>query len=111
MGSNAADCQHLAPADDDVSSVPGASMDIASASVEIAKAKRGWRLPERLPDLKGKWLTASTILWARMLPLAMTGAALSAWINLTTPAMWTPYGFATSEDSTGIHVDAVTAPT
>jgi hypothetical protein len=86
-------------------------MDIASASVEIAKAKRGWRLPERLPDLKGKWLTAYTILWAMMLPLAMTGAALSAWINLTTPAMWTPYGFATSEDSTGIHVDAVTAPT
>src|SRR4051794_18067701 len=86
-------------------------MDAVTANREIAKPKRRWlRLPERLPDLKGKWLSAYTILWAIMLPLAVIGAARGTYIIMTIPAMWTPYGFATTEDSNGIHVDAVAWP-
>src|SRR4051794_36490431 len=85
-------------------------MDVALGSVEIATPGRRWlRLPERLPDLKGKWLTLYTIIWAIMLPLAVIGAGSGAYIVLTTPTMWTPYGFSTTEDSEGLHVDSITS--
>ena len=70
---------------------------------------RRWplRLPERLPDLKGKWLAFYTIVWAIMLPLSIAGAIFGAYVILTTPTMWSPYGFATNESVEGVYVRAV----
>jgi hypothetical protein len=86
-------------------------MDVASTSGDVEQEKR-WRLrlPERLPNLKGKWLTLYTIIWAIMLPLALVGAARAAYIMLTTPTMWGPYGLHTTEDPEGIRVAAVMSP-
>ena len=86
-------------------------MDAAATSGRWLEPRRGrLRLPERLPDLKGKWLAAYSILWAVMLPLALIGAARGGSIVLATPALWTPYGFATSEDANGIRIDSVLQP-
>jgi hypothetical protein len=85
-------------------------MDATTTSPEVRRRNRWLRLPERLPDLRGTWLTAYTIIWAIMLPLALVGAARGAYIILTTPTMWGPYGLHTTEDSTGIRVIAVIAP-
>lgn len=70
---------------------------------------RRWRLPfpERLPELRGKWLTVYTIVWAIVFPLAIIGAAKGAYISVTTPTMWSAYGLSTTEDSEGLHVDSV----
>ena len=86
-------------------------MDAASTGGEILQRKR-WRLrlPERLPDLKGRWLTLYTIIWAIMLPLSVIAAGRDAYIIITTPTMWSPYGFATTEDSKGLRVVAVFTP-
>jgi hypothetical protein len=86
-------------------------MDVASTGGEILQRKR-WRLrlPERLPNLKGKWLTIYTVVWAIMLPLSVIGAVRGTSLFITTPAMWSPYGFSTTEDSKGIHVDSVFSP-
>jgi hypothetical protein len=103
----------LASLDVDVSfQAQGARMDVASTDGEILERKR-WRLrlPERLPNLKGKWLTLYTIVWAIMLPVALIGGSRGVYLNVTTPTMWTPYGFATTEDSSGIHVDTVMSST
>ena len=86
-------------------------MDVAYSRGERRAHKRRWlRLPERLPDLKGRWLALYTVVWAIMLPAAVIGSARGTYILLTVPPMWTPYGFATSEDSKGVHVDAVQSP-
>lgn len=82
---------------------------MATALASAQPAPRQWklRLPARLPNLKGKWLTAYTVLWAILLPLAIFGAVKGTYIGVTTPTMWSPYGFSTSQDSRGLHVDAV----
>lgn len=82
-------------------------MDAATTSVDPGRG--GWRprLPERLPNLKGRWLTLYTIVWAIMLPIALVSAVKSAHIVATLPPMWTPYGFATTDDERGIVVDTV----
>ena len=86
-------------------------MDAAATSGRWLEPRRGrLRLPERLPGLKGKWLAAYSILWAVMLPLALIGAARGGSIVLATPTLWTPYGFATSEDANGIRIDSVLQP-
>src|SRR5262245_34091061 len=85
-------------------------MATAVASAEPASRKWRLRLPERLPDLKGRWLTLYSVVWAILLPLALIGAARGTYMIVTVPPMWTPYGFATSEDPRGIHVDAVVSP-
>jgi hypothetical protein len=85
-------------------------MDVAATNSEETGRKWRLRLPERLPNLKGWWLTLYTIIWAIMLPIAVIGAVRGSYITLTTPTMWSPYGFATTEDSKGLHVDSVITP-
>lgn len=83
-------------------------MDVASSGGQILHRSR-WRLrlPERLPNLKGRWLTAYTVLWVIVLPLSIYSAAFSTYILVTTPTMWSPYGFSTVEDVRGLLVEAV----
>lgn len=64
-----------------------ARMDAATTSAKLRRRKWQLRLPERLPDLKGKWLTLYTIAWAIVLPLSVIGATRGAYIILTTPTM------------------------
>lgn len=82
-------------------------MDAATTAGEVHRRKWRLRLPERLPNLKGKWLTIYTVVWAIVLPLSVIGAVWGAYLSAATPPMWSPYGIATSEDATGLHVDAV----
>src|SRR4051794_10396939 len=65
----------LAWSDIDVSSrlARGARMDVAYSGTTKSNGGRRWRLPDHLPDLRGKWLTLYTILWAIILPLAIIG--------------------------------------
>ena len=77
------------------------------ASTEAGVRRWRLRLPERLPDLKGKWLTLYTIIWAVMLPISIAGAGRGAYLILTKPTMWSPYGFGTDETSDGLYVRAV----
>lgn len=85
-------------------------MDVAATGAELHRHKWRLRSPDRLPNLKGAWLTAYTIIWAIMLPLCLAGAALGTYGAVTTPSTWWPYGIATSEDTRGIRVDAVLSP-
>ena len=86
-------------------------MDAASTGGAIFHSRPRWlRLPERLPNLKGGWLTLYTIIWALMLPIALIGAARGTYITLTTPTMWGPYGLHTTDDPEGIRVAAVMSP-
>ena len=82
-------------------------MATAVSSAEPAPRRWQLRLPERLPNLRGKWLTLYTATWIILLPLAIFGAVKGTYIGVTSPTMWSPYGFSTSEDSRGLHVDAV----
>ena len=84
-------------------------MDAATTGAEVHHRRWRLRLPERLPDLKGKWLTFYSIVWVAVLPVALVGAALGQHLVATTPPIWTPYGLATTDDGNGIHVDAVTS--
>jgi hypothetical protein len=86
-------------------------MDVASTAGEVVRRKR-WRLrlPEGLPNLKGAWLTAYTIIWAILLPLALISAVASSFVVLTTPTIWSPYGFSTEPDSRGAVVTLVSSP-
>lgn len=79
-------------------------MATAVASEEPAPRRWRLRLPERLPDLKGRWLTLYTIVWAIMLPLALVGAVRGTYIVWTIPPMWSPYGVGTIEDTQGLRI-------
>jgi hypothetical protein len=87
-------------------------MDVASASAEFARPKRRWlRLPERLPDLKGKWLTLYSIVWAIMLPLAIVGPVRSAYVLsgwMAKPA-WLPYGIGINTLPDRVQIGAVSS--
>ena len=85
---------------------------MATAIVNSEPAAPRWRitLPERLPNLKGKWLTAYTVVWAILLPLSLISAAASTYVVLTTPTIWSPYGFSTEPDSHGVLVTLVSSP-
>lgn len=85
-------------------------MDVAATSAEGTGRKWRLRLPESLPNPKGRWLTIYTIIWALMLPIALVGAASGFYIAVTTPTMWGPYGLHTTEDAGGIVVAAVMSP-
>ena len=55
-------------------------MDVASASGEKVHAKRRrLRVPERLPNLKGKWLALYTIAWWAVLVLAIADTGFGAY--------------------------------
>lgn len=84
-------------------------MATATASASIAPRRWRLRLPERLPNLKGKWLALYTIAWAIMLPLALAGAVWGTYINLTVVPMWSPYGFSTTDTVQGVRIDSVTS--
>jgi hypothetical protein len=86
-------------------------MDVASTGREILQRKRlRLRLPERLPNLRGAWLAAYTIIWVITLALSLAGAAMGTVAAMTAPSTWLPYGFATSQDANGIRVDALPSP-
>lgn len=82
---------------------------MATAVASDEPAPRRWRvrLPERLPGLKGRWLTLYTIIWAIMLPLAIVGAVRGTYVVLTIQPMWSPYGLGTIEDTEGLRVYSV----
>ena len=82
-------------------------MATAVASAEPEPRRWRLRLPERLPDLKGKWLTLYTIVWAIMLPLSLAGAVWGTYINLTVVPMWSPYGISTTDTVQGVRIDSV----
>ena len=82
-------------------------MATAVASAEPEPRRWRLRLPERLPDLKGKWLTLYTIVWAIMLPLSLAGAGWGTYINLTVVPMWSPYGISTTDTVQGVRIDSV----
>ena len=81
-------------------------MATAVASGEPVARRWRLRLPERLPNLKGKWLTAYTVVWAVLLPIALAGAARGTYIFLTVVPMWSPYGISTSDTSQGLSIDS-----
>ena len=85
-------------------------MAIAVANAEAASRRWRLRLPERLANLRGKWLTTYTIVWAILLPVSLISAAAGTYAVLTTPTIWTPYGFATDPDSHGAVVTIVSSP-
>lgn len=85
-------------------------MATASASAELAPRRLRFRLPERLPDLKGQWLTLYTMVWAILLPISIAGGVLGAGPFFAMPAMFTPYGIATEETARGVEVTSVVAP-
>jgi hypothetical protein len=66
-------------------------------------------LPRRLPNLKGIWLTAYSIVWIAVLAIASFAIIRGAYIELTVPKkfQWSPYGFTTSLDNSGFHVAAL----
>src|SRR5690242_12677187 len=84
-------------------------MATAVASAEPTSRSR-LRLPERVPNLKGRWLTAYTVLWTILFPVALISAAASGYLVLTTPTIWSPYGFSTEPDSEGAVVTLVSTP-
>jgi hypothetical protein len=69
------------------------------------------RLPERLPDLKGRRLTLYTMIWAIMLPLAIIGPVLgthSVAARAERP-VWLPYGFNAGISGGRLQIDGVTS--
>ena len=69
------------------------------------------RLPERLPDLKGRWLTLYTMIWAIMLPLAIIGPVLAAHSVAARAErpVWLPYGFNAGISGGRLQIDGVTS--
>ena len=82
-----------------------------ATAVANAGMRRGFtlRLPERLPDLKGKWLIVYTALWAAALLVAIVapiGTAVLNYQGLGHP-VWRPHGVVTATTDTGITISAV----
>jgi hypothetical protein len=48
------------------------------------------RLPERLPDLRGRWLTAYKALWWVVLAASVVGLVAGQWPNLREPSAAEP---------------------
>jgi hypothetical protein len=82
-----------------------------ATAVADGKVRRGWplRLPERLPDLRGKWLTIYSVLWAAALLVAVVAPIRSTVLNyrgLGHP-VWRPHGIVTRDSDHGIIVTGV----
>ena len=82
-----------------------------ATAVANGEMRRGFalRLPERLPDLKGKWLTLYSVLWAAALVVAVVApiaTTVSKYQGLGHP-VWRPHGVVTNTDDSGITVIAV----
>ena len=83
-------------------------MATAVANADVRRGLR-LRLPERLPDLKGKWLTAYSVLWAAALLVAVVAPIRGTVLNyrgLGHP-VWRPHGLVTRDSGRGILVTAV----
>jgi len=82
-----------------------------ATAVANAEVRRGWNLglPERLPDLKGKWLSIYSMLWAAALLISVVAPISTAVINYKGLAhpIWRPHGLVTNTDDSGITVTAV----
>ena len=81
-------------------------MDAATRDGQVPRRKWHLRLPQRLPNLKGWWLTLYTILWVILLPVALAGAARGTYLFLTIVPMWSPYGIATTDTPKGLVIDS-----
>jgi hypothetical protein len=82
-----------------------------ATAVANAEVRRGLmlRLPERLPDLKGKWLIAYTVIWAAALMVAIVAPISSTVTNfrgLGHP-VWRPHGLVTATTDSAVTVTAV----
>src|SRR5690348_3709761 len=82
-----------------------------ATAVATAGTRRGLtlRLPERLPDLKGRWLTLYTLLWAAALLVAVVapiGTIVLNYQGLGHP-VWRPHGVVTATSDSGITILAV----
>ena len=86
-------------------------MDAASNDGVVRRGLLSW-LPRQLPNLRGSWLTAYSIVWLAMLAIALLGIFRGAYIEVAVPKKlyWSPYGFTTSLDTDGFHVAAVSSP-
>ncbi len=90
----------------------GLRMDGAYSAAVESKSRRRWRLPERLPDLKGRWLTLYTIIWAIMLSLAVVGSVRSAYVLASRIAqpVWWPYGITIRNIPNGVQFATAASP-
>lgn len=82
----------------------------AESGEAVEPARRGWRVPRALPRLQGRRLTAYTILWLILLPLAVAMPVISvvSSVRWAESPVWIPIGL--SVDSTGdeVRIDAAT---
>ena len=75
MGAAGADCQFLAW-QRTARKQPIRGRLVATAVIDREMAPRPWRLrlPERLPELRGIWLTAYSLVWVALLAIALVGS-------------------------------------
>ena len=76
---------------------------------EAPEQTRRWRIPAALPALRGRWLTAYTILWLLVLPLAIAipVAGLVLELNRASFSYWAPLGILPKSDGPEILVRGV----
>jgi hypothetical protein len=82
-----------------------------ATAVAKAEIRQGFalRLPERLPDLKGKWLTLYSVLWAAALLVAVVAPIRGASYNYywLQHLGWRPHGLLIAKDDQAIIVRGV----
>lgn len=82
---------------------------MATAVIDRDPVPRRWRLrlPERLPNLTGKWLTAYSLLWTALLAVALVGSTGGAAILATRSANgaypWAAFGLDITGTLPGTH--------
>jgi hypothetical protein len=84
-------------------------MATAVVSGEVASHPWRLRLPERLPVLKGKCLTAYAALWAVLLAVAVLAPVRGAFVQYywNSHPSWSPYGLIVYETDSAIRVAGV----
>jgi hypothetical protein len=82
-----------------------------ATAIAKAEIRQGFalRLPERLPDLKGKWLTLYSVLWAAALLVAVVAPMRGASYNYywLQHLGWRPHGLLIAQDDQAIIVRGV----
>jgi hypothetical protein len=82
-----------------------------ATAVANAGTRRGLavRLPERLPDLKGRWLTAYSVVWAVALLIAIVAPIRGALYNYywLRHVEWRPHGLITAQNDQAVIVKGV----
>ena len=84
-------------------------MATAVASAEPAARRWKLRLPERLPDLRGRWLTVYSLVWAVALTIAVLAPVRGALYNYywLRHAEWRPHGLVTGQNDQAVIVKGV----